>query len=159
MGRRASVLGEGVLVSGGTSQKTNNVCQVQGLSQALCDACSYPACCANSANPGMWGLQKQDERKQAARCRECANARHSEIVRERYAVTARARYVVKELQHVMYKEDPQSVEDDLPMITNNWRFSKEHKQFPTVRHRGMETGISEASKRVSIPLLPREASK
>ena len=98
----------------------------------------------------MWGLQKQDERKQAARCRECANARHSEIVRERYAVTARARYVVKELQHVMYKEDPQSVEDDLPMITNNWRFSKEHKQFPTVRHRGMETGISEASKRVSI---------
>jgi len=98
----------------------------------------------------MWGLQKQDERKQAARCRECANARHSEIVRERYAVAARARYVVKELQHVMYKEDPQSVEDDLPMITNNWRFSKERKQFPTVRHRGMETGISEASKRVSI---------
>ena len=30
----------------------------------------------------------------------------------------------------------------------------------TVRHRGMETGISESSKRVSIfPLLPREASK
>lgn len=79
----------------------------------------------------MWGLQKQDERKQAARCRECANARHSEIVRERYAVAARARYVVKELQHVMYKEDPQSVEDDLPMITNSWRFSKERKQFPT----------------------------